>query len=291
MVYELLNWRKSMNKLCDLHTHSVFSDGTYTPSEIINEAISVGLSAVALTDHNAAYGLGEFISAAYGKNIDAVAGVEFSTDYDGKELHILGLFIKPEYFTQVTQLMLDVNKRKEQSNIQLIEALKRVGIILDYEEIRASALNGMVNRAHIAGEMMKKGYTSSVAEGFEKYLAPSKRFYKPPKRLTTLQIIDFIHSIGSVSVLAHPFLSLEENELLRFLSSGESCGLNGIECYYSTNDDATTVKSLHIAAEFGLMPSGGSDFHCDRKPDIKLGTGKGNLKIPFECYKQLKELI
>ena len=280
-----------MDKICDLHTHSVFSDGTCTPSEIINEAVSVGLSAVALTDHNAAYGLGEFTSAAAGKNIDIVNGVEFSTDYDEKELHILGLFIKPEYFTQVTELMLDVNKRKEKSNIQLIEALKRVGIVLDYNEIKSSALNGMVNRAHIAGEMMKKGYTGSVKEGFEKYLSPSMGFYKPPKRLTSLQTIDFIRSIGAVSVLAHPFLSLKENELLRFLHSDESCGLNGIECYYSTNDDETTERSLRIANEFGLIPSGGSDFHGERKPDIKLGTGKGNLKVPYECYLRLKELL
>ena len=218
--------------------------------------------------------------------------MEFSTDYDGKELHILGLFIKPEYFTQVTQLMMDVNKRKEKSNIQLIEALKRVGIILDYEEIKSSALNGMVNRAHIAGEMMKKGYTSSVAEGFEKYLSPSKGFYKPPKRLTSLQIIDFIHSIGAVSVLAHPFLSLDENELLRFLGSDESCGLNGIECYYSTNDDAVTAKSLRIADEFGLIPSGGSDFHGAVKPDVYPGVGnhEGTTpNIPDEYCEKLRE--
>ena len=280
-----------MDKICDLHTHSVFSDGTCTPSEIIDKAISIGLSAVALTDHNATYGLGEFTSAATGKNIDIVNGVEFSTDYDEKELHILGLFIKPEYFTQVTQLMSDVNKRKEESNIQLIKALKRVGIILDYDEIKISTLNGMVNRAHIAGEMMKKGYTGSVKEGFEKYLSPSMGFYKPPKRLTSLQTIDFIRSIGAVSVLAHPFLSLKENALLRFLHSDESCGLNGIECYYSTNDDETTERSLRIADEFGLIPSGGSDFHGERKPDIKLGTGKGNLKVPYECYLRLKELM
>lgn len=280
-----------MDKICDLHTHSVFSDGTYTPEEIVDEAVKIGLSAVALTDHNSADGLSDFISASAGKNIEAVTGVEFSTDYNGTELHILGLFVKPRFFSQISELMLNINKEKEKSNLQLIDSLKRVGIYLDYEKIKNSTPNGMVNRAHIAGEMMKKGYTGSVTEGFEKYLSPSRGFYKPPQRLTSLKTIDFVRSIGAVSVLAHPFLSLDENELLRFLGSDASKGLNGIECYYSTNDSALTEKSLHIADEFGLIPSGGSDFHGERKPDIKLGMGKGNLKIPYECCLRLKELL
>ncbi len=278
-----------MGKLCDLHTHSVFSDGTYTPEEIINEALKTGLSAVALTDHNTVDGLDAFILHASDKNIDIAAGVEFSTDYNGVELHILGLFIKQQYFSHITELMTNVYRGKEQSNIQLIESLKRVGIVLDYEEIKNSTPNGMINRAHIAGEMMKKGYTHSVKEGFEKYLSVSCGHYKEPERLTSSYIIDFIRSIGAVSVLAHPFLNLDEDGLLRFLSSPDGKGLNGMECYYSLNDDETTEKSLRIADQFGLIYSGGSDFHGERKPDISLGAGKGNLHIPYECYLKLKE--
>ncbi len=280
-----------MDKICDLHTHSVFSDGTYTPGGIINEAVKLGLSALALTDHNTSDGLGEFIAAASGKKIDIAAGVEFSTDYNGGELHVLGLFIKPEYFSQISQLMSDVNKRKEESNLQLIESLKRGGIILDYDEIKNATPNGLVNRAHIASAMIKKGYADSPRDVFARYLSPSCGYYILPKRLTVSETVDFIRSIGAVSVLAHPFLNLDENGLLRFLSCSESDGLNGMECYYSENDEETTAKSLHIADEFGLIPSGGSDFHGERKPDIKLGTGKGNLMVPFECYLRLKELI
>lgn len=277
-----------MNKICDLHTHSIYSDGTCTPAEIIDEAVKIGLSAVALTDHNTVDGLLRFISAACGKNIEIVPGAEFSVDYNGTELHILGLFISTEHFGEVSELMESVNKRKEKSNIALIESLNRAGFALDYETIKASTPNGRFNRAHIAAAMVDKGYINSVKEGFDTLLSKSAGHYKEPKRLTAAEIIDFISSIGAVSVLAHPFLNLNEQELVEFLSTTK--GLDGMECYYSTYDEDTTSKSVRIANEFGLVCSGGSDFHGTTKPDIKLGVGKGNLRVPFESCLELKKI-
>ena len=277
-----------MNKLCDLHTHSVYSDGTFTPAEIIDEAIKIGLSAIALTDHNTVDGLPDFISAANGKRIEIVPGAEFSADYNGTELHILGLFISPEHFGTVSALMANVNKLKEESNIALIESLNRAGFALDYETIKHSTPNGKFNRAHIAAAMVEKGYISSIKEGFDTYLSKSSGYYKEPQRLTAREIIDFIDSIGAVSVLAHPFLNLSERELVEFLSTTE--GLRGMECYYSDYDNKTTNISLRIANEFGLICSGGSDFHGTNKPSIKLGSGKGDLRVPFESYLALKNI-
>lgn len=274
-----------MEKLCDLHTHSIYSDGTYTPAEIIDEAIRIGLSAVALTDHNTVDGLPNFISAARGKNIAIVPGAEFSVDYNGTELHILGLFIAPDRFSEVSDLMESVNKRKEESNIALIKSLNRAGFALDYETIKASTPNGKFNRAHIAAALVDKGYIRSVKEGFDTLLSKSAGHYKEPERLTAGEIIDFINSIGAVSVLAHPFLNL--SELVEFLSTTK--GLDGMECYYSTYDEDTTNKSIRIANEFGLICSGGSDFHGATKPDISLGIGKGNLRVPFESFLNLKK--
>ena len=142
--------------ICDLHTHSVFSDGTCTPAEIIDTAIRSGISAIALTDHNSVDGLPDFIDAASDKKIDIVLGAEFSVDYNGTELHLLGLFIKPECFSQVSELMQSVIRSKEQSNIDLIESLKQVGIQLDYNELKNSTPNGKINRAHIATAMTQK---------------------------------------------------------------------------------------------------------------------------------------
>ena len=274
---------------CDLHTHSIFSDGTATPSEIIDGALAAGLSAIALTDHNTVDGLPNFLVAAHGKPIDIVLGSEFSVDYNGTELHLLGLFIKPDHFDPITEMMQSMMERKEQSNIDLVDALGRAGIRLDYREIKNATPNGKVNRAHIASAMVQKGYVGSVAEAFKTYLSKTAGYYREPTRITVWDMLDYIRSVGAVSVLAHPFLNLSEGELVELLPIAQKRGLVGMECYYSLYDETTTKASLRMAGEFGLLPSGGSDFHGSRKPDIQIGIGKGNLKIPYEWYVALKE--
>ena len=281
-----------MNKICDLHTHSVYSDGTYTPAEIIDEAIRNGLSAVALTDHNTVDGLPSFIAAAVGKDIEIVPGAEFSVDHNGIELHILGLFITPEHFDKVAKLMSDVNRKKEESNIVLIESLSRAGYPLNYEEIKAKTPNGMINRSQIADALIEKGYFSSKNECFNSILSPQAGHYKEPKRLTALEIISFIKSINALPVLAHPFLDENEKEkILDFLPQAKKQGLVGIECYYSTYSEKDTEELIQVAEHLGLVCSGGSDFHGKAKHGIELGSGYGNLKIPYECYTKLKALL
>lgn len=277
-----------MLKLCDLHTHSVFSDGTFTPMEIIDEAIRIGLSAVALCDHNTVDGLPEFLSAAEGKRIDAIAGSEFSVDYCGTEIHVLGLFIPQKYFSQVADAMTEVNRSKEQSNLELIDSLSRVGIHLDYDEIKRTTPNGLVNRAHIATAMAEKGYVTSKNEAFRTYLSPEWGHYKEPMRLTVWEILDFLREIKAVPVFAHPFLDLDEPQLRTLLPMAKEKGLVGMECFYSTYSEETTETSLRLASEFGLKFSGGSDFHGAKKEDIALGFGHGNLRIPYEWCIELK---
>lgn len=277
-----------VNRICDLHTHSVFSDGTYTPSEIIDEAIDIGLSAVALCDHNTVDGLPEFLAAARNKNIEAVPASEFSVDYNGVELHMLGLFISPVYFSQVSDKMRKLIIRKEQSNIDLVESLKKCGIYLNYDEIKASTPNGKINRAHLASAMTSKGYTESIPQAFERYLSVSAGHYREPERFTVWEIIDFIISIHALPVLAHPFLNLSSDRLAEFLPLAKMNGLVGMECFYPLYDDRTTKIALRMAKDVGLKLSGGSDFHGSNKPDIKLGLGKGNLQIPHEWYLSLK---
>ena len=275
-----------MNKICDLHTHSLFSDGTFTPAEIIDRAIEIGLSAVALTDHNTVGGLSDFLAYAEEKDIEAVAGAEFSVDYSGKELHLLGLFIPQKAFGAVDSLMQEVNARKEKSNIELISSLGRSGYVLDYDEIKRR-VKGTVNRAVIARELTAKGYTASVKEAFDTLLAKGGGHYKEPQRLTVWEMLDFIKSIGAVSVLAHPFLNLSEDELIEFLPLAVERGLVGMECYYSEYNGELTARSLEIASSFGLKESGGSDFHGSSKPDIALGSGKGELEVPYGCARGL----
>ncbi len=275
-------------KICDLHTHSVFSDGTYTPPEIIDEALKLGLSAVALTDHNTADGLPEFIGYAKDKEIEAVAGAEFSVDYNGKELHLLGLFIPEDSFSRVTELMKAVNDRKEQSNIDLVNALSEAGIYLDYNEIKKATPNGKVNRAHIAAVLTEKGYTESIKQAFKELLSPSVGYYKEPQRPTVWEMIDFVLEIGAIPILAHPFLNLSRNELEAFLPLAKERGLVGMECHYSTYTSEEAEVSVALAQRFGLKVSGGSDFHGANKPDIKLGTGKGELNVSYSCFEEMR---
>lgn len=152
-----------MYPVCDLHTHSTFSDGTRTPAQLVAQAQAIGLRAVALTDHNTVAGLPEFLNAAQGTTLKAIPGVEISTGYHGKELHIVGLFVRPDQFETLTDFLSVITQRKNASNRALIAALCQAGYELDYDEILGSH-PGNVNRAVIASELLRKGYVGSVKE-------------------------------------------------------------------------------------------------------------------------------
>ncbi len=276
-------------ELCDLHAHSIYSDGTDTPAALVEKAVAAGLSAIALTDHNNVAGLPEFLEAAQGKPIEAVPGIEFSTEYKGVELHILALWVQPRFYEPITAMMEKIRIRKERSNRELVQRLNEAGFELDYEELSAQTPDGYVNRAHMAMALTQRGYTASVQEAFCRLLSEDAGYYVPPKRPEALDIIRYIESIGAVSVVAHPFLNLQEPELRQFLKEGKTVGLDGIEVLYGMYDADTTLISKNLAAEFGLKRSGGSDYHGDNKPHIQLGTGRGNLAIPMEYCRQLKE--
>lgn len=280
-----------MPRLCDLHTHSNCSDGTLTPAELITEACRAGLSAIALCDHNTVAGLPAFLEVAKGKPIEAVPGIEFSTDYLGTELHILGLFIRPEHYTPITRRMEGFLRDKERSNLALIDALAADGYRLDYARIRAATPNGLVNRAHIAEELTRLGYTGSVKEAFKTLLAPEKGYYCPPKRLDVMEAISWIRDMGAIAVLAHPFLNLDETALLEFLPQAKKQGLSAMETMYTKYTPETTRAACRIADSMGLLHSGGSDFHGSVKPDTALGTGRGDLAIPIEILHKLKQAL
>lgn len=267
---------------CDLHTHSVYSDGTWTPTQLIRQAEKLGLQAIALTDHNTVAGLPEFLAAAGNSSVKAIAGVEFSTEWEGIELHILGLYLQPRHFDAVTGLMEDFLGRKERSNRALVDALNQAGYALDYETIKASTPNGQVNRAHIGAAMVKRGYIESIAEAFSTLLSSKNGYYVPPQRLGAFEAIDFIKSLGATAVLAHPLLDLEEGQLRTFLDTAAGHGLDGMEVLHPSHDAQMRQLAAAIAAEYHLKPSGGSDFHGSNKPDISLGCGRGDLAVPAD---------
>ena len=275
-----------MKKLCDLHTHSTASDGSLTPTQLVELAKDTGLTAIALSDHNTVEGLPEFLQAGEKYGVETVPAVEFSTEFEGTELHIIAMFVKPQYYETITARMDDFKVRKEKSNIDLVFALQKAGFALDYDRIREG--HSYVNRAHIGQELTRLGYTGSVREAFETYLSAKHGYYVPPKRQDALETVDFIKSMGAVAVLAHPFLDLDEAGLRKFLPLAKTHGLDAMETMYSRFDPDMEKLAKAMAEEFGILQSGGSDFHGTVKPDVALGKGRGNMEIPYEILEKLK---
>ena len=271
---------------CDLHTHSVFSDGTYTPGEIIAEAKRLGLI-VALTDHNTAAGLPEFMDAAQKLGVTAVPGVEFSTEYNGKELHLLGLFVLPEHYAAIERMVKEQHVLKEISNMELVERLNQAGYLIDYMKVKRRNPNGNANRAHMAAELLDQGYVTSIREAFDTILSDNGGFYVPPSRLQLIDVIKELRRIGVLPILAHPLQELTEPELRDLLPNAIEAGLAGMETMHSSYTPETIALAENIAAEFNLLSSGGSDFHGSVKPGISLGTGRGWLCIPSKIYSNL----
>lgn len=271
---------------CDLHIHSTHSDGTLTPAELIAEAKRLGLT-VALTDHNTVSGVPAFMEEAKHLGVTAVAGVELSTVYSGREVHLLGLFLPPERYADVEALVKDYRARKDTANRDLVTRLNAGGYTIDYAEIQRKNPNGNINRALIAKELLAQGYVASVKEAFDTLLGEGMGYYIPPERLELTHAIAFLRSIGAVPVWAHPLQYMDEETVRKALPEAIEAGLVGMEVQHSSYDDATVIRAKALADEFELLYSGGSDFHGEVKPDVKLGKGTGNLDIPDVYYENL----
>ena len=275
---------------CDLHTHSNHSDGTLSPARLIAAAKEQNLI-IALTDHNTVSGLPEFMAEAERLGVTAVPGIELSTEYLGRELHLLGLFIMPEHYRTVEQTARSYHVLKEISNIALIERLNEAGYRIEYAAVKRRNVSGNANRAHVAAELMEQGYVSSVHEAFSTLLGTEHGFYVPPERFHLMDAIGFLRGIRAIPILAHPLQELTGEELRTLLPEAMEAGLLGLECIHSSYDGEKLALASSIAAEFGLLPSGGSDFHGDPKPDVFLGTGrKDNVSVPASLYEDLKKL-
>ena len=271
---------------CDLHTHTVHSDGSYTPAELVREAKELNII-IALTDHNTVSGLPEFMSEAERLGVTAIGGSELSTVCGGREFHLLGLFIDPEYYGDVERLFEKFHALKEKSNIDLVNRLNEAGYKIDFSDIQKRNIKGRVNRAHIAAELFEKGYVSSVSDAFDRLLDEKHGLYTPPPRLELVDAIGFLRDIKALPVLAHPLKDVNADELTKMLPELIDAGLAGMETMHSSYSDEKIAVSKRIAEKFGLLESGGSDFHGSIKPGVKLGVGKGNLNIPDSIYYDL----
>ncbi len=275
--------------MIDLHTHSNCSDGSLTPTQLLHTAEAEGLEAIALCDHNTVAGLPEFMEAAKKSTVKAIPATEFSVDYRGAELHIVALFLPEASWAAVTERVERLRRDKEESNRALIAALRAGGYDITYEEVLEIAKGEWVNRAHVGRVLTRKGYMASVKEAFATVLKRGGGFYVPPRLPDAFETIGFIKAQGAVAVLAHPLLSLKEEALPEFLEQARAAGLDAMETMYPLFDREETDFLKDLAKTYGLLESGGSDFHGAAKPDIRLGIGKGNLNVPMACLEALEK--
>ena len=279
-------------KYIDLHVHSTASDGTLSPTEVVDHAVSLSLSAFALTDHDTIKGVASAKErASYYKTkgtfIEVYSGVEISAGYKEKDIHILGLFVD-EQNELLNHTLENALANRNQRNDKIIERFATLGICITKEELLEDAPDSVITRAHFAKVLYKRGITTSIHEAFEKYLGDTAPCYIPREYMTPEQAIGLILKANGVPILAHPLLyNLPHEELYTLVKRLKNAGLKGMEVYYSSNKGQDEVNVKALASHFDLIASGGSDFHGSVKPQIELGTGKGNLKIPYSVLQNL----
>lgn len=275
--------------MVDLHTHTTASDGTYTPTELVDYAIKKGLTAIAITDHDTVSGLEEAIDYAKDKPIQVIPGIEFSTEYNGKDVHIVGLNIdyKNPFFLEKLERFID---SRDTRNEKMCKLLTEAGFPMTLKDLEETYPDSVITRAHMARFMYEKGYISNREKAFEKYIGDNCPCYVPREKVNPAQAIRLIKEAGGVPVLAHPILyKLSLPKLEELIGDLNAHGLVGIEAIYSTYNRADEALIRKLAKQYGLKLSGGSDFHGKNKPYIDLGVGRGNLNVPDEIWKNLSE--
>ena len=273
----------------DLHVHSTISDGTLPPREVVALARSAGLEAIALTDHDTVEGLPEAMEAGGEFGLEVVPGCELGVEYRGGSMHILGLWIPPDG-GRVAAGLADLLERRSRRNERMVEKLNRAGVPILLDDVKRVAGPGAVGRPHFGMVLMEMGFAVSVDEAFAKYIGPKGVGYVPKEKLTPKQALELLKSEEATTILAHPFsLGLEAEGLRGWLRELISWGLDGIEAIYSEHTPEQTAMYLDLAREPGLLVSGGSDFHGGVKPHIHLGRGKGDLYVPYDLLRKMKE--
>lgn len=277
------------NKQIDLHTHSTESDGTLTPQELMEHAREVGLSAVALTDHDSIQGIAKARPVAESLGLELVPGIELSTDYNGKEVHILGYYIdekNPEFLARLKDFVDGRDKRNE----KMADLLRQEGFDLTLEGIYEEYPDSVITRAHFSRYLVDHGFVKDRETVFAKYLGDNCRCYVPREKITPFEAIKLIQMGGGLAFFAHPVLCHMNHDRLRsFIGDMKNAGLTGMEAIYSMNTPGDEANMKKLAHEFDLLISGGSDFHGSNKPYIRLGSGKGNLCIPYDILARIKE--
>lgn len=284
------------NLKIDLHIHSTASDGTLSPIEILRLAHQLNLGAIAITDHDTMAGVKDALAQGIPPSLKFLTGVEISVlpppsfSYLGS-FHFLGYSIDPDN-TLLKHTCSELQQARKNRNPRILKILNELGFNITLTQVQKEAGECQLGRPHIAQVMLKKGYVRSINEAFDRYLSQGKPAYVDKYRLDCAKAIEIILDAGGVPVLAHPFLVQTQNDkiLEDLVITLMEMGLQGLEVYYPEHSPEKTAHYAKIANRRRLLMTGGTDFHGSLKPEIQMGSGKGNLSIPYAIYEKLVSL-
>ena len=272
----------------DLHLHTTHSDGSFTPTEVIDLAHKAGVTALAITDHDITTGILEATLAGQEHGIEVIPGVEISSTMGTSELHILGYFLDYQD-ARLNERLARLRDSRHRRNPKIIELLQAAGIAITYEEVRTLAGTDSVGRPHIARVLMEKGVVASAKEAFDLWLADGRPAYVPRELPTPSDAMQWIREAKGIPVLAHPtWVKPTDGTLTDLVRQLKADGLDGVEVHYSTHTPRQTREYLALAKQLDLLVTGGSDFHGLTKPDIDVGVGKGALHVPGSLLDKLR---
>ena len=268
-----------MDKI-DLHVHTTASDGTMCPRDVVSLAAMLGLKAIALTDHDTMAGIPEAGEAGELLGVTIVPGIELSTDYQGREVHLLGYFLDPEA-EQLRAYTDWVRETRRARNKRIVEKLQKKGFDITMEQLEAAHPGAVLGRPHIAARLVEIGAVDSVKEAFRRYLGEGRSCYVRREYISFADGIKLIRTCGGVAVLAHPLqYGFDRAKLEALVKDAAAAGATGMEIYYTGYTQADRNKLFDLAEKYTLLPTGGSDFHGENKPGVQLGTGDGTLAVP-----------
>lgn len=267
-------------KFADLHLHTIFSDGTYSPSELIKRVANIDINTIAVTDHDTVEAITPVIEIARGKNIEVIPAIELTSEYNGLEVHILGYFIDYNNRDLIKKLDLLKENRRERMH-KMIDKLKKMNIAINADDVFRLSEGMVVGRLHLARVLVKAGYANSIYDAFQKYIGEQSPAYVCGFRLNPHEAIKLIRDNCGIPVLAHPY-SLKRDDLIPVFVE---YGMRGLEVYYPEHTKLMTDYYKNLADKYGLLITGGSDCHGNAKPEVQLGS----IKLSLTLVEKLKE--
>jgi predicted metal-dependent phosphoesterase TrpH len=267
-------------KFADLHLHTFFSDGTFTPEELAGHGARLGFAALALTDHDSVEGCARMAAACAAAGIEFIVGAELTAEHADTEVHILGYFLDPENRTLLEKIAGFQAVRQNRIR-EMVAALNQVGVPLQVESVFALANCQSPGRPHVARALVKEKLIGNLDEAFEKYLKKGRPAWVPKTKMSALEGVGLIHQAGGLAVMAHPGLNRTDEIIPDLVDAG----LDGIECFHTKHSTAMSERYLEIADKFHLLVTGGSDCHGFSKGKPLIG----GVKLPYEHVEKMKD--